>query len=353
MTFDDACQVHGGERYRRTRQTGGVPPAIETSDLARRFRGGWALDGLALDVEVGEVVALLGPNGAGKTTTVRLLNGVLEPDRGTCRVLGLDPVADGEALRRRTAVITENAGLDDRLTARQDLSTTAAIRGLRGPAIRARIDDLLGRLGLAERADEVVQGASTGQRKRIALARALVHEPDLLFLDEPTSGLDPAVAREVVDLIASLAAEHGRTVVLCTHVLAEAEELASRVAVLAAGRLQAFGRPADLAAALWPGVEVDLYLGRPAPPELQTRLRARHGVTAVAGSPDGLHLRADDRRAVAAAVAELVAAGEEVAAVVPRTATLTDVYFALQAEARASGEPTSGSGPGLAAEVDR
>ena len=182
------------------------------------------------------MLALLGPNGAGKTTTVRLLNGVLRPDRGSARVLGLDPATDGDEVRRRTGVLTEHAGLDERLTARENLALTARLRGLDralgGPphrrAARAVRDGRPGR--------PPVQGTSTGQRKRLALARALLHDPEVLFLDEPTSGLDPAATRDVIDLIGSLATEHGRTIVLCTHFLGEAGRLADRMAVLHRGR---------------------------------------------------------------------------------------------------------------------
>ena len=196
--------------------------AIETDDLTRSFPSGVALDGLTLSVQPGEVLALLGPNGAGKTTTVRLLNGILTPDRGRATVLGLDPAVDGDEVRRRTGVLTEHAGLDERLTARENLELTGAdarastARGRRGArrAARALRHGRPGRL--------TVQGTSTGQRKRLALARALLHDPEVLFLDEPTSGLDPAATRDVIDLIGALATEHGRTVVLCTHFLGEA-----------------------------------------------------------------------------------------------------------------------------------
>jgi ABC-2 type transport system ATP-binding protein len=312
-----------------------VEPAIETVDLARSFRGRAALDGLTLEVAGGEVVALLGPNGAGKTTAVRLLDGVLRPDRGRCRVLGLDPARQGPVLRRRTGVVTERAGLDDRLTARENLSTVAAVRGLRGPAVGRRIEEVLERLGVAGRADEAVQGASTGQRKRIALARALLHQPDVLFLDEPTSGLDPAAGREVVALVASLAREQGAAVVLCTHVLAEAEQLAGRVAVLARGRLLAFGRPRELSAALWPGLGVDVDLGGPCPADVLADLGATPGVAGAVATPAGLRLRVEDPGSVPGVVAELVRRGRPVHAVVPRAASLEDVYFALQERAGA------------------
>ena len=137
------------------------------------------------------------------------------------------------------------------------------MRGLDRRTVELRTDELLERFGMADRADLPVQGTSTGQRKRLALARALLHDPEVLFLDEPTSGLDPAATRDVIDLIGSLATEHGRTVVLCTHFLGEAGRLADRMAVLHRGVLHAFGRPEEIAATLWDGVDAQLDLGGP------------------------------------------------------------------------------------------
>ena len=312
---------------------------LQTDDLSRAFRGRRAVDGLTLEVHPGEVLALLGPNGAGKTTTVRLLDGVLRPDRGSCRVLGLDPTTDGEALRRRTAVLTEEAGLDDRLTARENLAATARIRGLRGAGTDRRIGDLLDRLGMGGRADDRMAGASTGQRKRVALARALIHDPEVLFLDEPTSGLDPSGTREVVAMIAELAAGHGRTVVLCTHFLPEASRLATRVAVLHEGRLRAYGTPDELADGLWPGLPVDLDFGAPATDATVELLRRAGGVHRADAVVGGARVVVDDRDAVPALVATLTGSGIAVYGVVPRPPTLEDVYFALQEQAISGPHP--------------
>jgi len=303
---------------------------LEAVDLSRAFGGRVALDGLSIQADAGEVIVLLGPNGAGKTTTVRLLNGVLLPDRGHSRVLGLDPTTEGHELRRRTGVLTENAGLDDRLTARQNLAAAAAIRGMRGSEVDRRICESLERFGMGDRVDLPLQGASTGQRKRVALAGALLHEPEVLFLDEPTSGLDPNATRDVVDLIADLARAQGRTVVLCTHLLPEAGRLASKMAVLDRGRLRAFGRPAELAAALWPGLAADLDLGGPAMAPVLGLVRSCRGVLTVEVAHDGARVRVEGREALPAMVAALVSAGVPVYGAVPRPATLEDVYFALQ-----------------------
>jgi ABC-2 type transport system ATP-binding protein len=304
---------------------------IETRGLTRSFATGIALDDLTLDVQQGEVLALLGPNGAGKTTTVRLLNGVLRPDRGEARVLGLDPTVDGDEIRRRTGVLTENAGLDERLTARENLLFAARIRGLGKTLAEEKVDELLGRFGMMDRANDPVQGFSTGQRKRLALARALLHDPEVLFLDEPTSGLDPAATRDVVELIGALATEHGRTVVVCTHFLGEAGRLAHRMAVLHRGRLQAFGRPDELAAALWDGLEADVDLGAPIDDRTLALVREVDGVTGASPSAEGAHLRVRDREVLAVVVATLVGREVPVYSAIPRTPTLEDVYFAIEA----------------------
>ena len=311
-------------------------PAIETDQLTRSFPSGVALDGLTLDARPGEVLALLGPNGAGKTTTVRLLDGVLFPDAGSARVLGLDPVADGDAVRRRTGVLTENAGLDDRLTARENLVFAARIRGFSTADAAERAGQLLDRFGMRADADRPAAGFSTGQRKRVALARALLHEPEVLFLDEPTSGLDPAATRDVVDLIGSLAADLGRTIVLCTHFLGEAGRLADRMAVLHRGRLQAFGRPEAIAADLWTGLDVELDLGGPADHVTLDTVTAVTGVHAVVEAVEGVRVTVADRDVVPTVVAALVDIGVPVYAATPRPPTLEDVYFGVLGEGTAA-----------------
>ncbi len=320
--------------------------AIETRDLTRSFPSGVALDGLTLSVQAGEVLALLGPNGAGKTTTVRLLNGILAADRGQALVLGLDPAVDGDAVRRRTGVLTEHAGLDERLTARENLELTARMRGLDRVWAARRTTDLLERFGMADRADVTVQGTSTGQRKRLALARALLHDPDVLFLDEPTSGLDPAATRDVIDLIGALATEHGRTIVLCTHFLGEAGRLADRMAVLDRGVLHAFGRPEEIAADLFDGVDAELDLGGPIDAATMAALEQLHVVTRVVPLATGALVRLDERDGVPAVTRVLVERGLPVYGVSARPPSLEDVYFAVQARiAEAEGRP---SGPSTA-----
>ena len=313
-----------------TGHTGGVAHAIETSGLTRSFAGRPAVDQLTFEVAPGEVVALLGPNGAGKTTTVRLLNGILRPDSGASRVLGLDPAADGDAVRRCTGVLTEAAGLDNRLTLLENVVIPARIRGMSRLDAERQARHMLERFDMAGRAGEKAQGLSTGQRKRVALARALLHEPEVLFLDEPTSGLDPEATRDVVSLIATLAREHGRTVLLCTHFLAEAGRLCQRMAVLQRGRLQAYGRPEDLAAQLWRGLNVDLDLGGPADDRTLALLRDARGVISVDASPEGAVVCIEARAAIPSLVANLVSREVPVFGAVPRPPTVEEIYFALQ-----------------------
>ena len=306
-----------------------MAPVITARGLGRRFGDVWALDGLTLDAEPGEVIALLGPNGAGKTTTVRILDGVLTPDRGESRVLGLDPVTQGTELRRRTGVLTEAGGLDDRLTLTENIVTHARIRGIPLVEARQRAAELLKRFGMADQAERAAQGLSTGERKRVALARALLHRPEVLFLDEPTSGLDPAATRDVLALIGTLAAEEGATVVLCTHFLVEAARLCRRVAIIEKGHLLAFGGPTELAAHLWTGLRVEIELGQPADDSVVRRLRAVAGVSEVVPTPVGVSAVVPERTAIPAVVAALVTNETPVYGVVPRPPTLEDVYFAL------------------------
>ncbi|HET6342780.1 MAG TPA: ABC transporter ATP-binding protein [Gemmatimonadota bacterium] len=219
-----------------------MPPAIETHDLTRRFDGLTAVDGLSITVERGEVVGLLGPNGAGKTTTIRMLAALIPPTSGTARVCGHRLGEADDGVRRSVGILTETPGLYDRLPARRNLELHARLQGV--PDVTKAVDRYLELLGLADRGDDPAGTFSKGMRQKLALARALLHEPEILLLDEPTAGLDPHVARVVRDSIASLRKE-GRTILVSTHNLEEAERLCDRVAMIQA-RLIAFDRPAAL-----------------------------------------------------------------------------------------------------------
>jgi ABC-2 type transport system ATP-binding protein len=304
-------------------------PVIVVDGLTRRFGPVVAVDHLSLEVYTGEVFGLLGHNGAGKTTSVRLLNGVLAADSGYARVLDLEPTSEGPALRRRTGVLTETPSLDERLTGRETLEIYAEIYGVPRAQVSARIDRQLETLDIARRAGEKVAGYSKGMKQRLALARALVHQPDVLFLDEPTSGLDPVGARRVQDMIINLSQEERRTVLLCTHNLAEAQKICTRVAVLEQGRLVALGTPSELARRLGRGQRLELEV---APGTVATALDVirRHCDIAEIGQDGGLiSLVGVDRDTVPVLVAALVSADVPVYRVAPQEFSLEDVYFAL------------------------
>src|SRR5690606_36900523 len=262
-----------------------------------------------LEVGGGEVFGYLGHNGAGKTTTVRLLNGILAPSSGTARVLGLSPEADGAGLRRRTGDLTETPALDDRLTARETLHFAGTMFGVEAPHLPSRVETLLEGFGLGERAGERVGGYSKGMRQRLALARALVHEPELLFLDEPTSGLDPAARRQVHQLVRRLSREEGRTVFLSTHNLAEAQELCDRVAVLQRGRVIAMGAPAELARRLGDRAALELEADPGDREAAIASLRAHGLAPAEEPAAGAVVVPGGEGREIPAIVSRIVAAG--------------------------------------------
>jgi ABC-2 type transport system ATP-binding protein len=215
---------------------------IEAHNLSKRFGQRLAVDGLSLNVEEGEVLGFLGPNGAGKTTTIRLLAGIIGPSSGSAVVAGLHPDREPEKLHEVIGLLTESAGFYDRLTARRNLEYFAGF--YTGIQVDLQVDKYLRVTGLWERQRDRVGTFSKGMKQRLALARALLHEPRVLFLDEPTAGLDPEAAQEVRQMIRRLGSE-GRTIFLSTHNLAEAEYLCRRIAVIRT-RLLALDTPDDL-----------------------------------------------------------------------------------------------------------
>jgi ABC-2 type transport system ATP-binding protein len=309
-----------------------IEQAIETEGLGRRFGHVAAVDGVTLAVPRGEVFGVLGPNGAGKTTMVRLLNGVLPPSAGRCRVLGLDPRTHGEEVRRRTGVLTESPALYERMTARENLRFFGTMYGVAEEKLARRVDAMLDAFGLAERADDKVGGYSKGMKQRLALARALLHEPEVLFLDEPTAALDPEAARRVTELIVEFSHQAGRTVFLCTHYLPEAQRLCDRVAVLNRGKMIATGTLAELARTLWHGTWVDVECREAPPAGLDEALRGLAGVmdARLDGTQLAVQVEGDER--VPALVQALVEGGAAVLRVNPHEPTLEDVYFELQGE---------------------
>ena len=307
---------------------------ITINQLTRRFEETVAVDNLSLEVHAGEIFGFLGHNGAGKTTTVRLLNGVIEATSGSMRVLGLDPQVDGPALRARTGVLTETPSMDERLTAWDNLSIYADLYGVPRPDVRRRINDLLAEFDLADRAQEKVSGYSKGMKQRLALARAFLHKPELLFLDEATSGLDPIAAHHVNDLIKRMARRENRTVFLCTHNLVEAQKLCDRVAVLEHGRLVALGTPAELTRQYVRRLDVEIEV---AEDQVSTTLSVLRSLpNLVLGQPTqpngALVATIDQRESIPEVLACLVQNHVRVYRLSPQEADLEQVYFTLHAE---------------------
>ena len=309
-------------------------PIIIAERLTRRFDANIAVNDLTLEVQSGEVFGFLGHNGAGKTTTVRLLNGVLEAHAGKIRVLDLDPISDGPALRARSGVLTESISLDNRLTARDNLLIYADLFDIPRGSVKSRVSELLEFFELGEHADERVSGYSTGMRQRLALARTLLHDPEILFLDEPTSGLDPLAAHHVNNLIANLSREKGRTVFLCTHNLVEAQKLCDRVAVMEHGKLVALGTPTDLARQYVKRLDVQIET---APEQTESALQLLSDVSSLThGLPrrtnGSLTLTVTGREAIPDLLNLLINQGIRVYRLASNEPSLEDVYFALHGE---------------------
>ena len=308
---------------------------IEARGLTRRFGQFVAVEGVSLRVPSGSLLALLGPNGAGKTTTVRMLAGLLAPSEGDATVAGCDVRRDPSGVRARVGLVTDAPGLYEQMNLPDYLDFYGGIYGLDAPTRRSRIAELIDFFALGEHRRERLSGFSKGMKQKVALARALLHEPPVLFLDEPTSGLDPLGARAVRDLIVSLKAAN-RTIVLCTHDLDEAERLADEVAIVRRGRIVASDAPAALRAAATADTLVRVELAAPHPATTEV----------LAGIPELIPESPIDPAAASFAyrtprpretnpqvISRLAAAGAAIVTVTSATRTLEDVY----AEALADG----------------
>jgi len=221
---------------------------IRVENVRKRFSRAAAVDGVSFSAADGRVTGLLGPNGAGKTTTLRLACGLMKPDAGTITIDGADVASDPQLAQSRLGVLPDASGLYGRLTAREHIRYFGALRGLRGAELARRVEHWIAALGLATVADRRVAGFSHGERTKVALARALVHDPQNVLLDEPTNGLDVASTRAVREVVRGLRRE-GRCVVFSSHVMQEVSALCDRIVIIAAGRVVAEGTPGELLAA--------------------------------------------------------------------------------------------------------
>ena len=284
---------------------------IRARGLGRQFGEFVAVDDVSLDVADGTLLALLGPNGAGKTTTVRMLAGLLAPSHGSASVAGRQVTTDPAGVRLRVGLVTDVPGLYEQMAPRAYLDFWGRLYGLPSDARAKRIADLLEMFELSDRARDRMVTFSRGMQQKVALARALLHEPEVLFLDEPTAGLDPLAARAVRELILSM--KHARrSIVLCTHDLDEAERLADQVAILHGGRIVALDTPERLRALVSPDTLVRITLAPPYPSSAPAGVVEFRTPEPTQANPE--------------VVAELVAGGARVVSVTCSTRTLEDVY---------------------------
>lgn len=301
--------------------------AIRADHVSKAFEARSVIADLSLRIDSGRAFGLLGPNGAGKTTTVRLLTGLLSPTAGTIELFG-EPLTAGNAARLRERIgVQTDTNLYETLTVRDNLRTWGELYGVDRARIPARIDELLSLLGLEGRADSLAGELSKGMRQKVAVARAVLHEPSLLFLDEPTAGLDPEAAADVVDYLRRLIHAGGTTLVLCTHQLFGLESLCTDVGILVGGRLALSGPVADVLHERWPRTRVRLRAGTAASARRVLDAAGIAGLTVSRAEHPDLMIEADAEDAVPAAVAALVAAGLPVYAVEPIRPTLEELYF--------------------------
>jgi len=255
-------------------------PALDVSNLIHRYGDREALRGLSFSVPAGEVFGLLGPNGGGKTTLFRIVSTLMRPTSGEVLVFGDDVTRRPDLVRRRLGVVFQAPALDVRLTVEENLKHQGHLYGLRGRPLAARIDEALERVGLGDRAHDLVSTLSGGLQRRAELAKALLHQPALLVLDEPTTGLDPGARRDVWRHLLALRDRDRTSIVLTTHLMDEAARC-DRVGIIHEGRLVAIGAPQALTAAL--GADV---------------------ITIASGDPDGLAARVGERFGVSASVVD-------------------------------------------------
>ncbi len=290
------------------------------SSVSKAFGDVQAIDRLELEVPVGSVTVILGPNGAGKTTTIRLSTGVLAPDDGSVTTFGLDPRTSGAEVRKRTGVVPPKPAMYDRLSGWDNLAYAARLYGLANPPIA----DLADRFGILTALGQTVAGYSTGMRTRLALARSLLHDPELLLLDEPTAGLDPESAYAVRELIFDMA-RAGKTVVMSTHLLHEADGTADQIVMMNGGSAWEKGSPGELIGRYWKRLEVRLEAEDPdallaAVADMQPRMDELRAVT----------VALVDSSEIPSLIGHLVDGGVRLTRVEPVTPTLERLYFAMR-----------------------
>lgn len=312
--------------------------AIRATDIAKQFGKVTALDHATFEVPRGIVFGFLGPNGAGKTTVIRTLLGLLRLDGGEGSVLGFDVATQSDSIRERTGALLEHDGLYKRLTAEQNLDFWGRVWRIPRAERRRRMETLLTRLGLWERRKDAVAEWSRGMKQKLAVARTLLHRPELVFLDEPTAGLDPVAAAALRDDLEHLASEEGVTVFLTTHNLAEAERLCARIGIINKGRVVALGTPAELRDAV--GTPSIIIRGPSITPAHVAMLRTRAGIVNLTLLEDGVQLVLAPNATVTPLVRALIEHGAEIEEVRRERPTLERTFLDLIADDGQAGTAT-------------
>ena len=301
--------------------------AIVAEGLEKRYGTIQALAGVTFSVHEGEIFGLLGPNGAGKSTSVRVLTTLTKPDAGRAVVAGHDVVREANRVRRSIGYVPQESGVDRQATGRENLLLQGRIQGLSGADLRSRVDDLLELVGIAGAADRVVRGYSGGMKRRLDVALGLVHRPSVLFLDEPTTGLDPEARAAMWVEVQRLAEQEQLTILLTTHYLEEADQLAERVAIVSRGAIVAEGRPEELKRGLR-GEAVTVELTEPRGDEAAAILANLDGADEI--NVDGAHVRTrvpNGAEAIPSILSALEGSGIQVASVSAARPSLDDVYL--------------------------
>ncbi|MCE5251032.1 ABC transporter ATP-binding protein [bacterium] len=305
---------------------------IHTRNLTCDFKTVRALDGLSLEVPRGIIFGFLGPNGAGKTTTIRLLLGLLESSGGEALVLGYDTLTHADEVRSRTGVLLEHTGLYERLSAEDNLDFYGRVWHIPEPERRNRIKELLTRINLWDRRRERVGTWSRGMKQKLAVSRAILHRPSLLFLDEPTAGLDPLAAAALRDDLVNLVRHEGLTVFLTTHNLTEAEKLCPMVGVINRGRLLTIGHPDELRTRAGKAhIEVT---GRGFTGEVLDRLRALREVVSAEITDSRLVITLDGDVPTAPLVRQMVQDGVDIEEIHKGAVSLEEAFLKLMEEKR-------------------
>lgn len=310
--------------------------AIQTDQLTRSFGSLKAVDRLTLEIPRGTVFGFLGPNGSGKTTTIRLLLGLLDADQGSAQVLGFDTRQQPDEVRVRSGALLEHHGLYERLSAAENLEYYGRIWRMSKAEREKRIRELLEPLDLFERRGEPIGRWSRGMKQKLAVARTLMHRPELVFLDEPTAGLDPVASSALRDDLSKLVAQEGVTIFLTTHNLAEAEKLCNQVGVINHGQLLAVGSPSDLRSKT---SAPRLYVtGQGITPQVVEDMKGNALVKKMQSQNGKLVMDLNDLSRSHEIVAQLVKAGVQIDEVRKEKADLEEVFLQLVEEEKGGGE---------------